>query len=188
MIIEGHEPNPGLRYIVTFSGGKDSVATWLYLTRELLLPKVECIFSDTGHEADQTYEYLGLLEREHGLPIERIQPTIEVFRGEMGEAKIRERLGVPEGVDVWKEPLTMERLSMSMSSTTTWPLTGGWRPLRARMTRTAWASDTSAFTLFCAMTMSARALDALTLLRSGCTMGLPLRVTMRLPRSVPAPR
>lgn len=112
MIIEGHEPNPELRYIITFSGGKDSVATWLYLTRELLLPKVECIFSDTGHEADQTYEYIGLLEREHGLPIERIQPTIEDFRGEMGEAKIRERLGVPEGVDVWQEPLTMERLSI----------------------------------------------------------------------------
>lgn len=118
-MIEGHEPNPALQYVVTFSGGKDSVATWLYLTRELALPNVTCLFSNTGHESEITYQYLDDLKRDHGLPLEIMQPTLEDFRGELVEEKIRERMSVAYGpewldpaFDVWSQPLDMERLGV----------------------------------------------------------------------------
>lgn len=41
-------------YVLGFSGGKDSVATWLYLTRVLKLKKVVCLFADTGHEFEDS--------------------------------------------------------------------------------------------------------------------------------------
>lgn len=59
-------------HVVSFSGGKDSVATWLYLARELGLD-VLCLFADTGHEAPETYEYLEYLERHHGLQLARVR-------------------------------------------------------------------------------------------------------------------
>lgn len=118
-MIEGHEPNPELRYVVTFSGGKDSVATWLYLTRDMSLPNVTCLFANTNHESEITYQYLEDLRQHHGLPLESIQPTLEDFRGELVEPKIRERMAVAYGerwldpeFDVWSQPLDMERLAV----------------------------------------------------------------------------
>lgn len=64
-----------MKYIVTFSGGKDSVATWLYLQRDLGCD-VTCVFADTGWESEVTYEYLECLERHHGLPLVRVYPRV----------------------------------------------------------------------------------------------------------------
>lgn len=105
-------PDPSKHYVIGFSGGKDSVATWLLLTRDMGLPHVTCMFSDTGHEASEVYTYIDLLEREHGLVIERVQPLIEDMRGELVRAKIADRLGLPDDDDVWSQPLTMETLSI----------------------------------------------------------------------------
>ena len=120
MLIEGHVPDPALNYVASFSGGKDSCALWLYLTKELKLPHVTCIFADTGHEASITHQYLDLLEKQHGLPLVRLQPTLEDFRGELKEENIRERMRVTTGdpvwldpaFDVWSQHLDMERLAI----------------------------------------------------------------------------
>jgi len=62
-------------FVVSFSGGKDSVATWLHLEKELGL-RVQAVFADTGHEAATTYEYLRLLERDYGLPLVTVTPKV----------------------------------------------------------------------------------------------------------------
>jgi 3'-phosphoadenosine 5'-phosphosulfate sulfotransferase (PAPS reductase)/FAD synthetase len=49
---------PDKTYICSFSGGKDSVATYLYLTKELGLPNVFGLFADTGWEHKSTYKYI----------------------------------------------------------------------------------------------------------------------------------
>lgn len=61
--------------IVSFSGGKDSVATWLYLAKDLCLPNVRCVFCDTGHESKLTYEYLKYL-KSVGCPLTIMTPRI----------------------------------------------------------------------------------------------------------------
>ena len=126
-----HTPDTSLHYVVGFSGGKDSVATALYLQRELELPRVTLTFADTGHESSkfcgQMGEpcpclncYLDLLERDHGFRIVRIQPILEDFRGELKAHKIRERIGYNPTGDawlekhspLWRQPLDMERLAI----------------------------------------------------------------------------
>ncbi len=84
--------------MVSFSGGKDSMASWLYLERELGL-EVEIVFADTGHEADGTngkprdlLDYLEYLEERLGRSIVRVQGTMR-------------QLGVDSD-----DPLTMESL------------------------------------------------------------------------------
>lgn len=64
---------PG-RVIVAFSGGKDSIATWLYLTE--LGWDVKCLFADTGWESDETYKYLDLLESSHKINLIRVYPEV----------------------------------------------------------------------------------------------------------------
>ena len=64
-----------LLHVVTFSGGKDSVATWLHLERDRGL-RVQCVYADTGWEADELYPYLDLLVKEHGCPLVRIKPQV----------------------------------------------------------------------------------------------------------------
>ena len=66
------------RYILSFSGGKDSVASWLYLRWELGLD-VEPVYAETGHEAPDTYRYLEYLEERLG-PITRVQGTMQQLR------------------------------------------------------------------------------------------------------------
>jgi len=58
---------------IGFSGGKDSTATLLYLTRVLKLKNVKACFADTGWEADVTYEYLDYIENVTGIEIVRLQ-------------------------------------------------------------------------------------------------------------------
>jgi 3'-phosphoadenosine 5'-phosphosulfate sulfotransferase (PAPS reductase)/FAD synthetase len=84
---------------VSFSGGKDSVATWLYL-RELGYTDMRCVFCDTGHEAAATYDYLDDLAADHGLPLVKVQPLM------------RDLWVNPPERDDLDEPLTMERLAI----------------------------------------------------------------------------
>ena len=70
-------PDPDALYVIGFSGGKDSVATWLHLTRELKLPNVICVFADTGHEAPELHLYLDYLEEECGCDLYRITGSMQ---------------------------------------------------------------------------------------------------------------
>ncbi len=88
------------RHIIGISGGKDSAALAIYLTRrkqdwryfrDMLLvanldqaaqevesarqaPTIEYFFTDTGKELPEVYEYLEILEKFLGSPIERLTP------------------------------------------------------------------------------------------------------------------
>lgn len=88
-------------WIVSFSGGKDSVATWLHMERELG-HRVKCVFADTGHEADATYEYLDTLERDHRMPLVRVYPRVR----HLWKRDPPER--IPE--DTWDDVIDMGRL------------------------------------------------------------------------------
>ena len=81
------------RTVVSFSGGKDSVATWLYLERELGLD-VTCLFADTGWESPVTHDYIAHLVSEHRLQVVRVQGTMRQLRADLPD-----------------EPLTMEALA-----------------------------------------------------------------------------
>jgi 3'-phosphoadenosine 5'-phosphosulfate sulfotransferase (PAPS reductase)/FAD synthetase len=48
----------GRTVVCSVSGGKDSTAMALYLTRDLKLPDVRFVFADTGWEHPETYAYL----------------------------------------------------------------------------------------------------------------------------------
>jgi 3'-phosphoadenosine 5'-phosphosulfate sulfotransferase (PAPS reductase)/FAD synthetase len=85
---------------VSFSGGKDSVATYLYLARDLGFRDVECVFCDTGHESEITYNYIETLRREHGFQIHWVQPLM------------RDLWVNPPARDDLDDPLTMESLSI----------------------------------------------------------------------------
>jgi 3'-phosphoadenosine 5'-phosphosulfate sulfotransferase (PAPS reductase)/FAD synthetase len=56
--------------VLTFSGGKDSTAMWLYAIEKGI--KVVPVFCDTGHEHHLTYEYVSYLESKLG-PIRRVK-------------------------------------------------------------------------------------------------------------------
>lgn len=128
-------PDKSQHYVIGFSGGKDSVATWLHLTRELQLPHVTCTFADTGHESPITYDYIDMLAREHDLPLVKIQPIVRDVEGELRPEKIAERLPDADPLDyfvrhhvdgnvifrsmpvrelehLWAMPLDMERLAI----------------------------------------------------------------------------
>lgn len=88
------------RHIIGISGGKDSAALAIYLTRKRgdwryfrdlaaaagsagaaqeiaqrrTAPQLECFFTDTGKELPEVYEYLDTLEKYLDQPIERLSP------------------------------------------------------------------------------------------------------------------
>ncbi|WP_191910512.1 phosphoadenosine phosphosulfate reductase family protein, partial [Pseudomonas savastanoi] len=47
---------PQVRHILSLSGGKDSAALAIYMRDRV--PEMEYIFSDTGKELPETYDYL----------------------------------------------------------------------------------------------------------------------------------
>ena len=69
-------PDPNKTYLVNISGGKDSTAMWLYLKRDLGLPNLIPMFSDTGWEHPLTYEYLDYLEQKLG-PLVRVKYDLD---------------------------------------------------------------------------------------------------------------
>jgi len=60
------------RHILALSGGKDSAALAVYLTRVKPVPNLEFVFCDTGHELPETYEYLQKIEAVLGIKIKSI--------------------------------------------------------------------------------------------------------------------
>ena len=88
------------RHIIGISGGKDSAALAIYLTRKRpewryfrdlaeaagctdaareiahakRAPAIECFFTDTGKELPEVYEYLDVIEKFLDMPIERLSP------------------------------------------------------------------------------------------------------------------
>lgn len=89
---------PDRLHIISFSGGKDSVATWLHLSRELGVRNIQCVFADTGHESPLTYEYLDYLFSQ-GCPLTHIQARCRDLRA-LG--RMVESLGRISGAD-WRE-------------------------------------------------------------------------------------
>lgn len=62
--------DPKRRQICPLSGGKDSTALAIYLKDKV--PNLEYVFTDTGAELPETYEYLDKLEAYLGKPIVRL--------------------------------------------------------------------------------------------------------------------
>lgn len=58
--------------IISMSGGKDSTALAL-LAIERETENLRFVFADTGHEHQQTYDYIDYLERALGITIERVK-------------------------------------------------------------------------------------------------------------------
>jgi len=71
-----------MKYIVTFSGGKDSLATIIWAKENL--PDFEVVFCDTGWEADKTYAHIKEIEEWIGkkfitLKSEKFEDLIDLF-------------------------------------------------------------------------------------------------------------
>jgi 3'-phosphoadenosine 5'-phosphosulfate sulfotransferase (PAPS reductase)/FAD synthetase len=67
----------GARHIVPISGGKDSSALAVYLRQRNPEVRFEYVFSDTGVELPETYDYLDRLENVLGIEIARISAMEE---------------------------------------------------------------------------------------------------------------
>lgn len=84
-----------VRHICGISGGKDSSALAIYLSRTRPELDVEYFFCDTGAELPETYEYLGKLEAVLGKPIERVNADrpfshyFEMRRGMLPSPQVR---------------------------------------------------------------------------------------------------
>ena len=62
----------GARHVVPLSGGKDSTALAVYLAQTYPALAFEYVFSDTGAELPETYEYFDRLEHVLGVSVTRI--------------------------------------------------------------------------------------------------------------------
>ncbi|KHK64289.1 phosphoadenosine phosphosulfate reductase family protein [Pseudomonas frederiksbergensis] len=65
---------PQVRHILSLSGGKDSAALAIYMRDRV--PEMEYIFSDTGKELPETYDYLQRLENYLGKPLHRLNADL----------------------------------------------------------------------------------------------------------------
>src|SRR5262245_46412866 len=61
---------PGVRHILSLSGGKDSTALAIFMRDKV--PQMEYVFCDTRKEMDETYEYLDRIEAYLGKQIIRL--------------------------------------------------------------------------------------------------------------------
>lgn len=95
--------------IASMSGGKDSVAMWLYLEREIGLKNVQCVFADTGWESREMAGYLTYL-RAMGCPLVELpqREVRDLWKKEPSEDATR-RLAAA-GISI-TDPLTMETLA-----------------------------------------------------------------------------
>ena len=63
-----------MRHILSLSGGKDSAALAIYMRDKV--PEMEYVFSDTGKELPETYEYLERIEDHLGQRINRLNAEL----------------------------------------------------------------------------------------------------------------
>ncbi len=61
------------KYLITFSGGKDSLAIILWALKNLKFDEWDVVFCDTGWEADQTYAYIDFIEKHIGKTFIRLK-------------------------------------------------------------------------------------------------------------------
>lgn len=91
------DPTRPTVHIVGLSGGKDSSALAIHLSRrpELKNERFEYFFCDTGAELPETYEYLAILEATFGKPIRRLNSGrdfdhwMDVYRGTLPSPTVR---------------------------------------------------------------------------------------------------
>ena len=82
-----------VRHILGISGGKDSTALAIYMRDRI--PEMEYVFTDTGKELAETYEYLNRIEAYLGKPIVRLSADfsfdhyLDVFGGYLPSAQAR---------------------------------------------------------------------------------------------------
>jgi len=62
------------KHVLGISGGKDSAALALYMSKEYPELDMEYFFTDTGEELPEVYEFLTRLEGKLGKPITRLNP------------------------------------------------------------------------------------------------------------------
>lgn len=81
------------RHILGLSGGKDSAALAIYLRDRV--PEMEYIFTDTGKELRETYEYIDRLEAFLGKPVVRLNAErgfdhwLEIYGGYLPSSRMR---------------------------------------------------------------------------------------------------
>ncbi len=81
------------RHILSLSGGKDSTALAFYMRDRI--PEMEYVFSDTGEELQETYDYLDKLKANLGKPIEVLNPDrpfrhyLDIYRGVLPDPRTR---------------------------------------------------------------------------------------------------
>lgn len=71
------------RYLITFSGGKDSLAIILWAMKNLQFDQWDVVFCDTGWEADETYAYIDFIEKYIGKKFIRLKT--EYFDNKLDE-------------------------------------------------------------------------------------------------------
>jgi len=77
-----------IKHIVSFSGGKDSMATLLIML-DKGMPIDDIIFADTGLEFPVVYDYLEKVEEYIGRKITRLKHPTETFESLFYKKKIR---------------------------------------------------------------------------------------------------
>lgn len=93
MPVSAQQETRPIRHILSLSGGKDSTALAIYMRDRM--PGLEYIFSDTGEELPETYEYLDKLEVYLGAPIVRLNPDrpfshyLKIYNGVLPDARTR---------------------------------------------------------------------------------------------------
>lgn len=81
------------RHILGLSGGKDSAALAIYLRDRV--PEMEYVFTDTGKELRETYEYIDRLEAFLGKPVVRLNAErgfdhwLEIYGGYLPSSRMR---------------------------------------------------------------------------------------------------
>lgn len=81
------------RHILGLSGGKDSAALAIYLRNRV--PEMEYVFTDTGKELPETYEYIDKLEAFLGKPVARLNADrdfdhwLEIYNGYLPSSRMR---------------------------------------------------------------------------------------------------
>jgi 3'-phosphoadenosine 5'-phosphosulfate sulfotransferase (PAPS reductase)/FAD synthetase len=62
------------KHVLGISGGKDSAALAIYMSKEYPELDIDYFFTDTGEELPEVYEFLNRLESKLGKPITRLNP------------------------------------------------------------------------------------------------------------------